>query len=118
MSVLPADPTRAARAVQLRSATERLPVQERAVMRDEVSAADAILDEAELNGADLVVVGTLQRSWLQRLLSGNVAEQIVNRANCSVLITDQGPPSCARREARPPRAEVPRCAPSSPAPAK
>jgi len=87
VSVLPADPTRAARAVQLKRATERLSVEARAVLRDEVSAADAILDEAKLNDADLVVVGTRQRSWLQRLLSGNVAEQIVKRANCSVLIT-------------------------------
>ncbi|MEO8178763.1 MAG: universal stress protein [Deltaproteobacteria bacterium] len=95
VTVLPADRTRAARAVRLAKATERLAVAATAVVRDELSAAEAILDEAELHDADLVVVGTRHRGWLDQLLGASVAAQVVNRARRSVLVTpiDEPPAS-------------------------
>jgi nucleotide-binding universal stress UspA family protein len=87
VTVLPADRTRAARAAHLTKATERLAVAATAVVRDEVSAAEAILDEAELHDADLVVVGTRHRTWIHQLLGESVAAQVINRANRSVLVT-------------------------------
>ncbi|MBK8259309.1 MAG: universal stress protein [Polyangiaceae bacterium] len=46
-----------------------------------------VLGEAREHNADLVVVGTRKRTWFDRLVAGSVAEQIVNRAKRSVLVT-------------------------------
>ena len=47
---------------------------------------DEILRLAEENQADLIVVGTHGHSGLRHLLLGSVAERIVLRASCSVLL--------------------------------
>jgi universal stress protein A len=47
--------------------------------------AQAILDYARTNAADLVIVGTHGRAGLGHLLMGSVAETIVRSAVCPVL---------------------------------
>lgn len=54
------------------------------VVRNRPSAA--IISAAATPPAALVVVGTRGRSGLVRLMLGSVAEEIVNRAPCSVLV--------------------------------
>lgn len=46
---------------------------------------DRILDLAESEHADLIVIGTHGRRGLDRMLMGSVAEAIVRRAKCPVL---------------------------------
>lgn len=48
--------------------------------------ADAILDAAAQHSAELIVVGTHGRSGFRRLTLGSVAESVVRRASCSVLV--------------------------------
>jgi nucleotide-binding universal stress UspA family protein len=48
--------------------------------------ADAILDVAEKHGADLVVVGTREAKFGERLLSGSVSRAVAKRAHSDVLI--------------------------------
>ena len=50
----------------------------------------AILDHAQGWGADLIVVGSHERSRLSKLLTGSVSENIVKHAKCSVLVLRQG----------------------------
>jgi len=53
----------------------------------EVGHPDSSLTEtAEKLGADLVVVGTHGRTGFRRLLLGSVAERVVRRSHCSVLV--------------------------------
>lgn len=47
--------------------------------------SDMIVDYADKNGIDLIVMGTIGRSGLLGLLMGNTAENVINRVNCSVL---------------------------------
>lgn len=51
--------------------------------------ADEILRVAEEAGATVVVIGTKGRSGVARLLLGSVAEQVVRKAPCSVLVVKQ-----------------------------
>ena len=46
----------------------------------------AITDYAKKWGADLIVVGSHDRSRVERFLLGSVSESIVKHAPCSVLI--------------------------------
>ena len=46
---------------------------------------DVIVDYADKNGIDLIVMGTIGRSGLSGLLIGSTAENVINRVNCSVL---------------------------------
>jgi nucleotide-binding universal stress UspA family protein len=50
-------------------------------------AADAIVEQARLRRAPIVVVGTRRRSWLERLIEPSVAAEVADRADCSVFIT-------------------------------
>lgn len=50
------------------------------------SAAETILHACDGVGADLVVIGTHGRGWLQRVLLGSTAEAVVRHAPCSVLV--------------------------------
>lgn len=53
---------------------------------------EEILDYAEENGIDLIVMGTHGRSGLDRHLLGSVTEKVVRRSNPSVLtvrVTDE-----------------------------
>ena len=49
-------------------------------------AADAIIAHAKCHRAQLVVVGTHGRTGLARLTLGSTAEQVLERASCSVLV--------------------------------
>jgi universal stress protein A len=51
--------------------------------------ATAIVDAAENEHADLIVMGTHGRTGLTRLLMGSVAEAVVRRAPCPVLTVKQ-----------------------------
>jgi nucleotide-binding universal stress UspA family protein len=71
----------------LTQAAKRLPVDAEAVILDEFSSAGAILAETRARDADYVVVGTRRRkTWLDQLVSGHVADEIIARASCSVLV--------------------------------
>lgn len=48
--------------------------------------ADAILDVAEENGADLIVVGNKGMTGAKRFLLGSVPNRVSHHAPCSVLI--------------------------------
>lgn len=50
------------------------------------SIVGGIIDFAEKENIDLIVVGTRGRSGLKRLLLGSVASGIVNYAHCPVMI--------------------------------
>lgn len=49
-------------------------------------AARRIIDRARVWGTDLIVVGTHERQWLNRLLSGDTSAFVANRAHCSVRV--------------------------------
>jgi nucleotide-binding universal stress UspA family protein len=51
--------------------------------------AEALVDFAEHEGIDLIVMGTHGRSGLTRILMGSVAEAVVRRATCPVLTYKQ-----------------------------
>ena len=51
--------------------------------------ATAIVDQAESGDYDLLVMGTHGRTGLSRLLMGSVAEAIVRKAHCPVLVYKQ-----------------------------
>lgn len=86
IAVLPGD-LDDARSARLAELSSKLPGDAQAVVRQEVNPVDAILSEARERDADLVVVGTRQRGWFDRLICGSVAAQVVNRARRSVLVT-------------------------------
>jgi nucleotide-binding universal stress UspA family protein len=48
--------------------------------------ADAIVALADKHDADLIVVGTHERSFLDRLLHGSVSEGVSRHAHCDVLV--------------------------------
>jgi nucleotide-binding universal stress UspA family protein len=60
--------------------------------------AAVILDEARDWEADAIVLGSHGRTGLDRVLLGSVAEQVVRRARCAVLMVPRGelPPEPAR----------------------
>lgn len=45
-----------------------------------------ILEQAKENRADLVVVGSNDKSLVQRILQGSVSTELVHRADCDVLV--------------------------------
>jgi nucleotide-binding universal stress UspA family protein len=48
--------------------------------------AEAIVRLAEERGADLIVVGTRKKSFLERLVEGSVYHDVLHRAKCDVLV--------------------------------
>lgn len=56
----------------------------------EGSPPDVIVDHADAVNADMIVMGSLGRTGLQRLLVGSVAERVVRAAHCPVLVVRQG----------------------------
>ena len=48
--------------------------------------AAAILDEADKEGADLIVMGTRGLSTAERWLLGSVSTKVLHHAHCSVLV--------------------------------
>jgi nucleotide-binding universal stress UspA family protein len=62
---------------------KKLEVEFRATVGD---AAEGIIDAADKHDADLIVVGTREPGFLDRLLSGDVGQTVSRRAHCDVLI--------------------------------
>ena len=46
----------------------------------------SIIEFAQKRGADLIVMGSHGRTGLGRLLLGSVAEQVIGKAVCPVLV--------------------------------
>jgi len=46
---------------------------------------EMIIDYADKNEIDLIVMGTIGRSGLSGLLIGSTAEKVIDQVNCSVL---------------------------------
>jgi universal stress protein A len=63
-----------------------VPVEYRLVTGD---PADAVVRLAEDDEVDLIVLGSHGRTGLTRLLMGSVAEAIVRKAHCPVLVYKQ-----------------------------
>jgi nucleotide-binding universal stress UspA family protein len=63
-----------------------VPVEYRLVTGD---PADAVVRLAEDDNVDLIVLGSHGRTGLTRLLMGSVAEAIVRKAHCPVLVYKQ-----------------------------
>jgi nucleotide-binding universal stress UspA family protein len=64
-----------------------LPGQEIRVAAMEGSAAHTILDYAQAQGYELIVMATHGRTGLRRWVYGSVAEKVMRGAHCNVLIT-------------------------------
>jgi nucleotide-binding universal stress UspA family protein len=60
-------------------------VEHEVIVADRPSAIH-ILEILEKLGCDLIVMGTHGRSWLKHLLFGSVAEEVVRRARCPVMV--------------------------------
>jgi hypothetical protein len=58
--------------------------------------ADALVDVATQEAADLMIVGSHGRRGLQRLMLGSVAEHVVRNAPCPVLVARERRPSATR----------------------
>lgn len=50
------------------------------------SAADSIVDYADKNNVDLIVIGTKGRTRIKRFLVGSVASGVVMHSGCPVLV--------------------------------
>jgi nucleotide-binding universal stress UspA family protein len=48
--------------------------------------ADAIIETAKENNADIIIVGSHGRTGVERLLMGSVAERVIVLASCAVLV--------------------------------
>jgi nucleotide-binding universal stress UspA family protein/quercetin dioxygenase-like cupin family protein len=59
----------------------------------EGDAAEEILRLAESLHCDLIVMGTHGRTGLGRLLTGSVAEEVLRKASCPVLVVKTPPPT-------------------------
>lgn len=56
------------------------------IVASPTAVAQAVVDYAEKNGIDLIVVGTRGRSGLEKILLGSVASGVVTHAKCPVLV--------------------------------
>ena len=56
------------------------------IIQESVSVVGSILEYAENEKIDLIVVGTRGRSGIKQLLIGSVAEGVVTYAHCPVLV--------------------------------
>lgn len=88
------------RSAQLKAAHERLAQQVTPTDRSRFHAttevmlgkvADTIARYADVNGFDLVVMGTRGRGGVAHLFMGSVAEHVVRTARCPVLTAHSGP---------------------------
>ena len=61
-------------------------IQIKTVIIPSKNISGGILDYAEENNIDLIVIGTRGRSGFKRLLLGSVASHIVTYAHCPVLV--------------------------------
>lgn len=61
------------------------------------SSASSIVEMAEREGAELIVMATHGRTGLFRVLMGSVAEEVVRKAKCPVLTVKPVPAAVVRR---------------------
>lgn len=52
----------------------------------QMSVEGAIVEYAESNGIDLIILGTRGRSGIKKLLLGSVASGVINYATCPVIV--------------------------------
>jgi nucleotide-binding universal stress UspA family protein len=64
-----------------------LPVTLQARLVEDVGAASGIVQTAETEGADLIVVGSHGRSGIARLMLGSVSTKVVAESKVPVLVT-------------------------------
>ena len=62
----------------------------------EGSFADSIIEAAKGYNADLIVIGTHTRKWLDKLLMGDLAEKILHTSAVPVLAIPQDPKPAAK----------------------
>lgn len=55
--------------------------------------AEELVEAAEARQARLIIVGTREPGFLDRLLGGSVSQHVARRASCDVLIVHPDPPS-------------------------
>lgn len=48
--------------------------------------ANEIVDEAESWQADIIIMGSRERSWLERLFDPSVSQNVTRHADCAVLV--------------------------------
>jgi nucleotide-binding universal stress UspA family protein len=56
------------------------------VVASPTSVVPAIVDYAEKNGIDLIILGTRGRTGFSKLLLGSVASGVVTYASCPVMV--------------------------------
>ena len=61
-------------------------IQAQALLESGPSPADSILDCAEKEGIDMIIMGSRAKTGLDRFLIGSVASKVVSHAKCSVLV--------------------------------
>jgi len=72
------------------SAEDRRTLHARAVLRKLDTPAHAIVDYAQIEHIDLIVIGTRGRHGLAHVVIGSVAERVVRTAPCPVLTVRDG----------------------------
>lgn len=71
---------------RLRSAARRLSASANTVLTIGLDSSKAILAEAKARKADMVVVGARPRSWVDRVISSDVAADVVDTAKRTVVV--------------------------------
>lgn len=71
---------------RLRSAARRLSESSNTVLTIGLDSCNAILAEAKARKADMVVVGARPRSWVDRVISSDVAADVVDTAKRTVVV--------------------------------
>ena len=56
------------------------------IAQESASPADAIVEYAEKNGIDLIVIGNKGAGAVERFLIGSVSSKVVSHAPCSVMV--------------------------------
>ena len=77
---------------QVKPGDDAVPCERRLIVGD---PAEAIVDLAEDEGVDMIVMGTHGRTGVRRLLMGSIAERIVRTASCPVLTIKHPRPQTA-----------------------
>jgi nucleotide-binding universal stress UspA family protein len=54
--------------------------------------ADAIVEIARENGADLIVVGTREPNMMMRVLGQSTSGSVMHKAHCDVMVVHASPP--------------------------
>ena len=78
--------TAAGRAALDRTAAVLGPDVEFRLVPNDESTGKAIVEVARQMDADVLVVGSSDRGWLSRLVSGSVSDHVVHHAGCPVLL--------------------------------